>query len=213
LFQILVVDFEYASPNPAAFDIANHFHEWTANYHGDTPAFLDSSLYPELDERLNFYRAYLEATIKLNWINRDSDTPTPPAMDTPVETPGTSSDSFSHLLETPRRRKRGMSSASIISIDSIHERSFSRSGRHVELPEEDINLLEEQVRRWSPASHAMWAVWGVVQARENVERAKAGGRLDGEEDGDVPAGEFEYLAYAKGRFEAFRREVRALGAL
>ena len=87
------------------------------------------------------------------------------------------------------------------------------SGRHVDIPEEDIDLLEEQVRRWSPASHAMWAIWGVVQAREEVERVKSGGNLDGEEDEEVPASEFEYLTYAKGRIEAFRREVKALGAL
>lgn len=150
--------------------------------------------------------------MKLNWINRDSDTPTPPAIDTPVNESGTSSDSLGQSLET-RHRKRGLSSASIISIDSIHERSFSLSGRHVDISEEDIDLLDEQVRRWSPASHAMWAVWGVVQAREEVERTKAGGHLDGEEDEDVPAGGFEYLIYAKGRFEAFRQEVKALGAL
>jgi thiamine kinase-like enzyme len=149
--------------------------------------------------------------MKLNWINRDNDTPTPPAIDTPVNSFGTSSDSLDRSLET-RHRKRGLSSASIISIDSIHERSFSLSGRHVDISEEDIDLLEEQVRRWSPASHAMWAVWGVVQAREEVERTKAGGRLD-EEDEEVPAGEFEYLIYAKGRFEAFRQEAKALGAL
>ena len=41
LFQIIVVDFEYASPDAVAFDITNHFHEWTANYHGDTPALLN----------------------------------------------------------------------------------------------------------------------------------------------------------------------------
>ena len=150
--------------------------------------------------------------MKLNWINRNSDTPTPPAIDTTVNNSGTSSDSLAHPLQT-RRRKRGMSSASIISIDSIHERSFSLSGRHVDISEEDIDLLEEQVKRWSPASHAMWAIWGVVQAREEVERAKSGGNLDGEEDEEVPAGEFEYLTYAKGRFEAFRREAKALGAL
>jgi choline kinase len=106
-----------------------------------------------------------------------------------------------------------MSSASIISVDSIHEQSFSLSGRYVGVSEEDIDLLEEQVMRWGPASRAMWAVWGVVQAREDVERANAGGRLDGEEDGDVPAAEFDYLSLAKGRFEEFRRESRALGAL
>jgi len=149
--------------------------------------------------------------MKLNWINRDSSTPTPPAIDTPVNSFGTSSDSLGRSLET-RHRKRGLSSASIISIDSMHERSFSLSGRHVNVSEEDISLLEEQVTRWSPASHAMWAVWGIVQAREEVERAKSAVRLD-EEDEEAPAGEFDYLLYAKGRFEAFRQGARALGAL
>lgn len=150
--------------------------------------------------------------MKLNWINGSNDTATPPAIDTTVNNSGTSSDSLAHSLQTSHR-KRGMSSTSIISIDSIHERSFSLSGRHVDISEEDINLLEEQVKRWSPASHAMWAIWGVVQAREEVERAKSGGCLDGEEDEEVHVGEFEYLPYAKRRFEAFRREVKALGAL
>ncbi|KAL1709106.1 kinase-like domain-containing protein [Schizophyllum commune] len=58
--QIIVVDFEYAAPNPAAFDIANHFHEWTANYHSDTPHLLDSTRYPTADERRNMYKAYAE---------------------------------------------------------------------------------------------------------------------------------------------------------
>ncbi|KAF7339949.1 putative choline kinase [Mycena venus] len=58
--QLIVVDFEYASPNPASFDIANHFHEWTANYHSDTPHILDHTRYPTKDERSNFYLAYLE---------------------------------------------------------------------------------------------------------------------------------------------------------
>ncbi|KAI0711690.1 hypothetical protein C8Q76DRAFT_797959 [Earliella scabrosa] len=58
--------------------------------------------------------------------------------------------------------------------------------------------LEGQARVWSPASHGMWAVWGVVQAREFVEG------MDGEP-------EFDYLGYAVCRMDAFRRELRALG--
>lgn len=57
--------------------------------------------------------------------------------------------------------------------------------------------LEKHVRIWSPASHAMWAVWGVVQARETLEG-----------DGEV---EFDYLAYARCRIDAFREEIRTLG--
>ncbi|KAI0724275.1 kinase-like protein [Cerioporus squamosus] len=144
--QIIVVDFEYASPNPAAFDIANHFHEWTVNYHGPTPCILNPDLYPTLEERRNFYRAYLTHS------------------ECPLD-------------------------------DSEPEVSQ-------ELPEDALEAamekLESQVRAWSPASHAMWSIWGIVQAREFVE-------------GQDTEPEFDYLAYAMCRMDLFRRELRALG--
>lgn len=67
--------------------------------------------------------------------------------------------------------------------------------------------LESQVRIWSPASHAMWAVWGLVQAREDLELA-AQARATGSPP-ELP--EFDYLAYARCRVEGFRREISALG--
>ncbi|KAJ3556865.1 hypothetical protein NM688_g1790 [Phlebia brevispora] len=135
--QIIVVDFEYASPNPAAFDIANHFHEWTANYHGENPHLLKADRYPTLEQRYNFFAAYLTHYHHLN-------------------------------------------------------ASISRAAL-----ESKMKILDEQVRAWSPASHAMWAVWGIVQAREALEG----------EDGDP---EFDYIEYSRCRLEGFRREIRAL---
>lgn len=132
------MDFEYASPNPAAFDIANHFHEWTANYHGETPHLLDPTRYPAPEERFNFYRAYLSHY-------------------------NPSSTSSEPMPDQERR-------------------------------------LEAQVRAWSPASHGMWALWGLVQARE---------ALDGT-DGEP---EFDYVGYAQCRMEAFRRELSALSVI
>ncbi|PFH49199.1 hypothetical protein AMATHDRAFT_63568, partial [Amanita thiersii Skay4041] len=101
--QIIVVDFEYAAANPASYDIANHFHEWTADYHSPTPHLLDVSKYPTREQRHNFYAAYLDCNY--------TTTITPTLLD----------------------------------------------------------KLDKQVRYWSPASHAMWAIWGVIQAREDVE--------------------------------------------
>ncbi|KAI0308251.1 kinase-like domain-containing protein [Multifurca ochricompacta] len=140
--QIIVVDFEYASPNPAAFDIANHFHEWTANYHGSTPHVLDASRYPSLAERRTFLTAYLE--------NRA--TPDTPAF----------------LDLSPAARER------------------------------ELVALEKTVRAWSPSSHAMWAVWGLVQAREDVQAC-------------VVQPEFDYVNYARCRMASFYRELAALG--
>jgi len=138
--QIIVVDFEYASPNPASFDIANHFHEWTANYHGETPHILDCARYPSKQERYNFYLAYLQH--------------------------GT------------------------VSPDGRPLPKFELVGL---LPD-----LDTQVRAWSPASHAMWTIWGIVQAREDIEN-------------EVEDPEFDYIGYSRCRLAAFRRELDELG--
>ena len=136
-----MVDFEYAGPNPAAYDIANHFHEWTANYHGSTPHLLDRSRYPTFAERRNFYSSYVK---------------------------------HSNLLgEDP--------------VDSSEV-------------EELLAALDYQVRIWSPASHGMWAIWGIVQAQDDIEN-------------NVSEPEFDYIGYAKGRMEAFRREILELGVI
>ncbi|KAI0702442.1 kinase-like protein [Cytidiella melzeri] len=140
--QIIVVDFEYASTNPAAFDIANHFHEWTADYHSDVPHILHPDRYPTLDQRNNFYRSYL-----------------------------------------------------------IHQQEFDVSSTAVapspEFLEAEMDKLESQVQAWSPSSHAMWALWGIVQAREALE-------------GKDSEPEFDYVAYAQCRMESFRRELNIL---
>ena len=135
-----MVDFEYASLNPAAFDIANHFHEWTTNY--SSSHILDPTLYPTFKQRCNFYLAYLNYA---SFLSSSSELP-------------------------------------------------NRSDRTREL---EIQTLERQVHAWSPASHGMWAVWSVVQAREDIEGAGAE--------------EFDYVGYAKCRMQGFRKELKQLG--
>ncbi|KAH7104297.1 kinase-like protein [Auriculariales sp. MPI-PUGE-AT-0066] len=128
--QIIVVDFEYAGPNPAAVDIANHFQEWTTAYNSTTPHLLHPEAYPSLSERRNFYSAYL-----------------------------------------------GGDSA-------------------------DWTRLEDQVRVWSAASHGMWAIWSLVQAREQVEAGQANALED-----------FDYLGYASSRLSEFYRLVEDLSSI
>jgi len=140
--QIIVVDFEYASPNPAAFDIANHFNEWTSDYQSATPHILNPSMYPNLEQRRNFYRAYLDQS----------------------------------LLR---------SSAVMPEVIDARER------------EVELQKLDSQVRTWSPASHGMWAIWALVQAREDIE-------------GQAEEVEFDYVRYAECRMEGFRREIAQL---
>lgn len=60
--SITIIDYEYASYNPIAFDIANHFCEMAADYHTDIPHILDYSKYPGLEERKRFVRMYLSSS-------------------------------------------------------------------------------------------------------------------------------------------------------
>ncbi|KAL2455974.1 putative choline kinase 2 [Forsythia ovata] len=57
--SITLIDYEYASYNPIAYDFANHFCEMAANYHTETPHILDYSKYPNQEERQRFIREYL----------------------------------------------------------------------------------------------------------------------------------------------------------
>ncbi|KAJ2798524.1 hypothetical protein H4R21_003896, partial [Coemansia helicoidea] len=49
--ELVVVDFEYAGYNYRGFDIANHFCEWMADYHGPVPHLLDETRYPTPAQR------------------------------------------------------------------------------------------------------------------------------------------------------------------
>nr|POF12012.1 putative choline kinase 2 [Quercus suber] len=60
--SITIIDYEYASYNAVAFDIANHFCEMAADYHTETPFILDFSKYPGLEDRQRFVRIYLSSS-------------------------------------------------------------------------------------------------------------------------------------------------------
>ena len=163
--QIIVVDFEYAALNPAAFDIANHFQEWTTNYQSQHAHLLDHSRYPDDQERRHFYEAYLKHSH-------------PPYTTTAADV-----------------------SVGIAAPVSPHEHPES----FLDLDKE-TRRLEAQVQAWNPASHGMWAIWSIVQARDDLEQAAAAGNDTMQEEP-----EFDYLGYAVSRMEGFRRELVALG--
>ena len=66
------------------------------------------------------------------------------------------------------------------------------------LRERELVALGDAVRAWSPSSHAMWAIWGLVQARKDVLA-------------HVVEPDFDYIGYAVCRMAAFYRELAALG--
>lgn len=60
--SLTIIDYEYSSYNPVAYDIANHFCEMAANYHTDMPHILDYSKYPDFEERQRFVKEYLKSS-------------------------------------------------------------------------------------------------------------------------------------------------------
>lgn len=145
--RYIVIDFEYAAPNYRGYDIANHFHEWRANYHHPTlsHSLMPHGPYPTLEQRQDWYRAYLS-----------------------IE----------------------MSAGEEI------------VGKRADVAQDRVDALEREVRLWSPACSAMWSLWGVISAEEQV-------RLLTEKPDEAP--EFDYLAYALERCEMFRDEAAELG--
>jgi choline kinase len=44
-----------------------------------------------------------------------------------------------------------------------------------DVAQERIDSLEKEVRTWSPGSSVFWALWGIVQAEEQIEGLASGG--------------------------------------
>ncbi|PWN52548.1 kinase-like protein [Violaceomyces palustris] len=364
---LVVIDFEYASPNPRGYDIANHFQEWRTDYHHPTHSWslTHHGAYPNESERRRWLRAYVEQgrLVKLRASGSSKmsglELPTPSEMALPPPAIESSNASLTiggkagYRVGAPRdgtetraaaseeekselkARSMGMgaleksngSSASrmsstretsISSIDSVLE---SKSGKvwggaesttsdstasgsaaatsrstqshssswtsHASSPtflpcslngaavhvegqptssagagtgsgseptlspstwalarldasiEREIDRLEKEIKVWSPATHAVWALWGIVFAKEAIENVISQARLevshpsppDGppssacfssvlhdEDQGDemrpvMTAGcseSFDNLRYALGRFELFRSEFKRL---
>ncbi|BEI79927.1 hypothetical protein CcaverHIS002_0104560 [Cutaneotrichosporon cavernicola] len=147
--KYIVVDFEYAAPNCRGYDIANHFHEWRANYHDPVAPHLlhGHGDYPTLEQRQDWYRAYLSVQM------------------------------------------------------SVGEEKLCK---RAEIAQERVDALEREVRIWSPACAAMWCLWGVISAEEQV-RAYVANPDSNEEL------EFDYLEYSLERRRMFVDEVKSLG--
>uniref|UniRef100_J3M979 Choline kinase N-terminal domain-containing protein n=1 Tax=Oryza brachyantha TaxID=4533 RepID=J3M979_ORYBR len=60
--SLTIIDYEYASFGPVAYDIANHFCEMAADYHSERPHILDYTKYPDSDERKQFVQSYLSSS-------------------------------------------------------------------------------------------------------------------------------------------------------
>ena len=136
--EIILIDFEYSGYSYRGFDIANHFCEWTANYHSATPHLLDSDKMPSVGEQERFFEAYLNA--------RDS------------FVQATQTQGSSHFHPSPTLSPKPSPNASPLLTPEV-----LKAFRKMEL-----HHMQEEVAVFVPLSHLLWSLWGIVQAEQSV---------------------------------------------
>jgi len=207
--RLVVIDFEYASPNPRAYDIANYFREWTTNYIHPTHSWSMRvhGPYPTKEERFQWLRAYVEHG---RWLTRRG------GGSSKLSTP----ESLSAMsdMSLPPSITSGDASPCASPRPNAQSPSFDATQAEVE-------RLEEEVYVWSPAINAMWGLWGIVMAHDDVvtllelmeqhvHTSPSGWKFDqqaaiesGLERGDP--NEFDNLRFSLDRIEVFREELDA----
>ncbi|RPB23193.1 kinase-like protein [Terfezia boudieri ATCC MYA-4762] len=215
--QLVVIDFEYASANLRGFEIANHFCEWMANYHAPVaPHQMQQSRFPTIQEQRNFLRAYIGHSIPythhqflVHGTNSSAIENTP---NTPTYTLAQFSLDARTQPSTPRQFVLDARTPAGSSASSYKEEEQFQQDALVN----EVEWLMEEARAWRPASHAMWAVWGVVQAKIPMEEGKEGeGHIDERGARTVQDGEeeFNYLGYAQERALMFWGDMVSLGVM
>ncbi|KAL6866807.1 choline kinase [Trichoderma novae-zelandiae] len=193
--QLVVIDFEYAAPNTAGLEFANHFTEWMYNYHDPlAPYACNPDRYPSLEQQKRFIKAYVEHR------PRSAQSNSTPRM-TPVDSQAPSGSATPSLQPTA-------SSSSIVDF-MLDARYPGGDWNAVEKAREEqvdqqVRELIEEARLWQPANSAQWIAWGIVQAKvPGLDGAPA-------EEG-LGADEFDYLSYAQDRAMFFWGDVVQLG--
>ncbi|KAM0506447.1 hypothetical protein ACHAP8_001487 [Fusarium lateritium] len=198
--QLIVIDFEYAGPNTRGLEFANHFNEWTYNYHdAAAPWACDVRRYPTPDEQRRFIKAYVDHRPRFQGSNSTprlapADSNVSSGISTPLATPGnpaaSSSSSIVEFMLDARVPPGGWSAAERANDEQRDQR---------------VRELLEETRQWRPANHAHWIAWGLVQAKipgldESIK----------EEDLLSPD-EFDYLSYAQDRTMFFWGDCVRMG--
>ncbi|KAK4168606.1 choline kinase [Cladorrhinum sp. PSN259] len=193
--QLVVIDFEYAAANVPGLEFANHFSEWTYNYHDPiAPHACDTTKYPTPEQQRRFIKAYVDHKPRFPYLDS-----TPKAS--PALTPTSGARPGAPLQTT--------SSANSI-VDFMLDARVPPGGWKEEekqrelATEKRIQELIEETKLWRTANSAQWVAWGIVQAKiPGLKLVPAAGgqeetpvtEPESEEDGEA----FDYVGYAQDR--------------
>jgi choline kinase len=200
--QLIVIDFEYAAANVPGQEFANHFTEWTYNYHDQHRSWAcNTERYPSPDQQKRFLKAYVEHRPQLA---RTGSTPQLQAADSQGGS-GATTPSLGPTAST--------SSIVDFMLDArVPAGEYSAAERaRDEQRDKQVRELMEETKLWRPANSAMWVAWGIVQAKVPGLDAADGEDAGHEAEEDMEADEFDYLSYAQDRARFFWGDCVRLG--
>jgi choline kinase len=198
--QLVVIDFEYAAANVPGIEFANHFMEWTYNYHDAAKSYsCNMARYPTSEEQHRFVKAYVDHRPQF-----------PAASATPRLSPLDSSFNISSKSSdrgTPSLNPTASSSSIVdFMLDArVPQGEWSAEEKaREEKTETKVRELLDEAHLWRPANSAFWVAWGIVQAKipgiaeeGSTEAPLEGAALEYEEQ--MAVDEFDYLRYAQER--------------
>ncbi|KAH9870179.1 hypothetical protein J1614_007102 [Plenodomus biglobosus] len=156
--QLVVIDFEYANANLPGLEFANHFSEWTYNYHDAEASWrCNEKYYPTIEEQHRFIRAYLTHAPSYKAAGGYTSNPATPHLG-----PLPSSGSTTALAATATP-----TSISAFMLDSRAppgEKFAEQEAIAERQTEEEVRRLLAETKLWRLANSAMWVAWGIVQA-------------------------------------------------
>ncbi|KAK4237384.1 kinase-like domain-containing protein [Achaetomium macrosporum] len=213
--QLVVIDFEYAGANVPGLEFANHFSEWTYNYHDPArPYACDTSRYPTPDQQRRFLKAYVDHRPQFPYVGSSS-----PCI------------SASPAAVNPQRDGLHTTPSTTSIVEFMLDARVPPGGwkeeeqKREEEAERRVRELMEETRLWRTANSAQWVAWGIVQAKIDVVDTSTGGygetngadgaaeAVNGTAEGEIeaPEEEFDYLGYAQERAYFFLGDCVLLG--
>ncbi|KAL2269021.1 hypothetical protein VTJ83DRAFT_3867 [Remersonia thermophila] len=219
--QLVVIDFEYAGANVRGLEFANHFSEWTYNYHDPVRSYAcDTSRYPTPEEQHRFLRAYVEHRPQVPYVSAGASNPAT-APGTPANgSEAASSSAAATVGLAPKNGDEPVPSSAVageFDLDAPPPPGGWKEAeqRRAEEVERRIKALADEARLWRTANSAQWIAWGIVQAKvpgmvgrkEEKEREEAAEEEVEEEEEE----EFDYLSYAQERAYFFLGDCVLLG--
>lgn len=202
--QLIVIDFEYAAANTPGLEFANHFTEWTYNYHDPVTSYAcNEERYPTPEEQHRFIKAYIDHRPQFPALGTPRMLPQDSAANTAANTAANSGSASGSgtpsLLPTA-------SSSSIVEF-MLDARAPAGGWTAAERAREEqsdnqVKELMESTRLWRTANSAMWVAWGVVQAKiPGLDETNKPVSKEAAEAAEAEMGvdEFDYLSYTQSR--------------